>query len=382
MGNALNLDDDFAFLDIDEDLVNERTLKLTREDRGYTLEIIEDGKLIHKRSTKDIDFIKHKLDGIENEVSLYWQDKNGNMNIRLNEKDNQAEIIQLVNYEKYPKDVIFRTTIERIRQKETKRTKVVDQKKASTELIDKTRNALLGIATTVVLGTGCVLYVLGLDKDKVEVGEVSTYKVEVGAENGNEIQPTESEFSQIALDSFSENYDQLENQALEVTKMDTIELYDQPLIPIDLNIYMYEMAEKYGIPYISLMTIAHVESDGKFDNHAKVGCSGDEGFMQINPANYPVLFEKLGFTPDQIKNDDKVNIECAAFILQDICERNKTRNGPLNTDEMYREYNGGGNFRQIPATLDYLSKINSSIEECYNADHLISVEIPSLGVSK
>ena len=51
-------------------------------------------------------------------------------------------------------------------------------------------------------------------------------------------------------------------------------------------------------------------------------------------------------------------------------------------DEVYREYNGGGNFENVPATLDYLSKINSSIEQYYNSDHLISVEVPSLGVSK
>lgn len=376
MGNALNLDDDFAFLDVDKSIVKERILRLTREECGYTLEIIEDGRSIHKKTIKDIEFIKSKLAGIEDETSLYWQDKNGNMNIRLNEKDNQTEIAQFVNYEKYPKDVVFHTTIEKIKQKETRRTKVVNQKKASAELVEKTRKVLLGIGVITALGIGCGFYAFGLDADKVEVQEVLTYEVE------NEIQQSASKFEKFTFSSFSENDGQLENMKLEGNNTDTVDLYNQPLLSEDLNIYMYQMAEKYGVPYISLISIAHVESDGKFDNHAKVGCSGDEGVMQINPANYPALFEALGYTPDQIKNDDKVNIECAAYILEDICTRNICRNGTLNMDEVYREYNGGGNFRVISATLDYLSKINLSIEQYYNSDHLMSVEISNIGVSK
>ena len=158
-------------------------------------------------------------------------------------------------------------------------------------------------------------------------------------------------------------------------------LYDQPLLPLDLNVYMYQMAVKYDVSYTALIAIAHVESDGNFNNHAVIGCSGDEGFMQINPANYPVLCSELGYTPEQIKEDDKANIECAAFLLRDICKRNAQRNnGVLNEDEMYREYNGGGNFKIIPVTLDYLEYAKRAIDEFYNVDHLLYVRNPEVEV--
>ena len=95
-----------------------------------------------------------------------------------------------------------------------------------------------------------------------------------------------------------------------------------------------------------------------------------------------MLLEKLGYTPDQIQNDDRVNIECAAFLLQDMYNRNVNRNGKINMDELYREYNGGINFKNIPATEDYLEKIHQAMNIFYNDDNLVCVETPTLGVSK
>lgn len=379
--NALDIEEKTYLKNSTKD-VKKRVLKIVREELDYLLEIEEDGIIVHETRMKDIDSMKQQFEGIAEEVNLYWQDKNGAMNIRLNSKKNQTEIIQLVNYASYPKDVVFKTTLESIKKQEGLPKKVMDEKDAKEMLLNRMKKFVIGAAA---LGIGCVLYALHIDSDVDTLNEITRIESDFQKEDEDiELVGDESEvvISSIANSDFSRETEDLEGNSKMDLESNMLYLYNQPLLPTDLNIHMYQMAEKYNIPYISLMSIAHVESDGKFDNHAKVGCSGDEGIMQINPANYPAIFEALGYTPDQIKNDDKVNIECAAYILDDIRARNIRRNGTLNMDEVYREYNGGGNFKKIPATLDYLSKINSSIEQYYNSDHLISVEVSSLGVSK
>lgn len=379
--NALGIEEKVYLKNPNKD-VKKRVLKIVREELDYLLEIEEDGIIVHEIRTKDIDSMKQQFEGIAEEVNLYWQDKTGAMNIRLNSKEAQTEIIQLVNYASYPKDVVFKTTLEAIKKQEELPKKIVDEKTATEILLSRMKKFVIGATA---LGIGCVLYAFHIDSDVDTLNEITRIESDFQKEDEDvELVPEESKvvMNPISNSDFSMEKEDLEENSKVDSKSNMLYLYNQPLLPTDLNIYMYQMAEKYNIPYISLMSIAHVESDGKFDNHAKVGCSGDEGIMQINPANYPALFEALGYTPDQIKNDDKVNIECAAYILEDICTRNVRRNGIVNMDEVYREYNGGGNFENVPATLDYLSKINSSIEQYYNSDHLISVEVPSLGVSK
>jgi len=371
--NALSIDKKVDLEKLNQN-VDKRILKITREKLDYLLQIEEDGVIVHDMRIKDIDSIKQQLEGIAAEVNLYWQDKDGGMNIRLNSKENQTEIIQLVNYASYPKDVIFKTTLEMIQKEEKSSSKVVSEKEATNEFLGKVRKFLIGAT---VLGVSSVLYAFHIEPDVDKLNDQIRYEADPIEEN--------KEVAAIN-DGGKAVMDYAANVEVSTGDLDSdthmIYLYDQPLLPRELNIYMYQMSEKYHIPYQSLISIAHVESDGNFNNHGKTGCSGDQGVMQINPANYPVLFENLGYTPDQIQNDDQVNIECAAFLLQDMYERNKKRNGQVDMDELYREYNGGGDFKNIPATEDYLSKIHDAINLIYNDNNLICVEISELGVSK
>jgi len=356
--------------------VKKRILKITRENLDYLLQIDEDGMIVHETRMRDIDSLKQQFEGISQEVNLYWKDKNGAMNIRLNSKESQTEIIQFVNYALYSKDIVFKATLDAIKKQEEFPSKLVSEKKATEILLSRIRKLAIGAAT---LGIGCVLYAFHIDANVDLANEITRLESDLEQKNlesmNNEDKMVMNSVSN--LDVSSEVID-IEN----TEKNNLLYLYNQPLLSTDLNIYMYQMSKKYHVPYQSLISIAHVESDGNFNNHGKTGCSGDQGVMQINPANYPVLLEKLGYTPDQIQNDDQVNIECAAFLLQDMYNRNVKRNGSINMEELYREYNGGVNFKNIPATEEYLGKIHQAIDLVYNDNNLICVEIPELGVSK
>lgn len=354
--------------------VKKRILKITREKLDYLLQIDEDGVIVHEMRTRDIDSMKQQFEGIAEEVNLYWQDKNGGMNIRLNSKESQTEIIQFVNYASYPKDVVFKTTLEFIKRQEESSSKVVNEKEATEVLLSRVKRVLIGVTA---LGISYVLYAFHMNFDVDKVDEIIYYESNFQKES-EDIKSINDE-SKIIMDSIS-SFD-ISSEVVN-SENNIIYLYDQPLLPIDLNIHMYRMSEKYHVPYQALISIAHVESEGNFNNHAKTGCSGDQGVMQINPENYPVLLEELGYTPDQIQNDDKVNIECAAYLLEDMYDRNVKRNGQIDMDELYREYNGGGDFKNIPVTEEYLSKIYEAIELFYNSNHLIRIENPELGVSK
>ena len=237
-----------------------------------------------------------------------------------------------------------------------------------------------------LLGTGVVLYALHLDANTMQLIDKEQYEI-VYDEKEQEVENIFEEMELKSRYSINESVEKLpvtlvDKNIKHSNTYDFIELYQQPLLPTELNLHMYVMAQKYEIPYQSLITIAHVESDGKFDNHGIVGCTGDVGVMQINPSNFPILFEELGYTPEQIQNDDQANIECAAFLLKDICKRNNTRNGYLNMDEVYREYNGGGNFKNIPVTLKYLEKATTAMNQLYNSKNIISVKAPRTEVRK
>lgn len=375
-------------------------LKVFRKKDAYLLEAVEDGKVVQRTVVKELSLLKHQFEGIEDQMILFWQDKEGDMYIRLKSENHHIEEIALIDYATYSNDIIFRMIANKIYNHTRKKKRVLNCKKAPSHLIQQRNMALATLATA---GFGCLAAIFGLSSlDKLELVQ-PIVQIEAQEEDyldnfftGGSIEmvidqtrtfidevrnpsiPVATSYEQAYLYS-SKLKEEMESNPSEYV----MALYDQPLIPLDLNIHMYNMAMKYGTSYTALIAIAHVESDGNFSNHGVVGCSGDEGYMQINPTNYPVLFTELGYTPEQIKEDDKINVECAAFLLSDICKRNIRRNGgTLNEDEMYREYNGGGNFKIIPATLKYLEYAKRAIDEFYNPDHLIYVKNPEMGVKK
>lgn len=382
--------------------MEEETIKIKKERDSYSVKIYRNGEIVEKYPM-DFRELKEQLEGIEEKVFYYWENNFGSINFQLVSRDGPIQSIQFENYSRCSDDAFFRMIVHRVEQRLGKVQKVVNVKKAPSSLFQKAKKISLAV-TAIGLG----YYFLSLNPNVSPVSELSdVYEADFTGTSSLSHQLIEDivespkaleNFDVVNLDrkiyankTFDESIDSYE-KARKCSAIfrdggssfdsELILLYDQPLIPFELNMHMYEMSVAYDIPYTTLIVAAHVESDGNFNNHGVIGCSGDYGYMQINPCNFLAISESLGYDEQQILYDDKINIECAAFILKDICTRNSYRNGFVNLDEVFQEYNGGGNFKDIPSTLVYLEEASKCLKNYYNSQNLLYVKTSTLGLRK
>ena len=159
-------------------------------------------------------------------------------------------------------------------------------------------------------------------------------------------------------------------------------VYNQPNMDLNTQRIIKQVAEEYQVPYRYLMTIADVESDGKFDNHGIISSSDDYGVMQINKANIPTLCERLNTTPDSILYDDETNIRASATILKDIINLCEQKYGTVNDEEVYGCYNGWINWREKEISRNYVEKALNLQNTIYNDANMVNTEELEMKVSK
>ena len=151
---------------------------------------------------------------------------------------------------------------------------------------------------------------------------------------------------------------------------------------LDTQRIIKQVAEEYQVPYRYLMTIADVESDGKFDNHGIISSSDDYGVMQINKANIPTLCERLNTTADSILYDDETNIRASATILKDIINLCEQKYGTVNDEKVYGCYNGWINWREKEISRNYVEKALNLQNTIYNDANMVNTEELEMKVSK
>ena len=98
--------------------------------------------------------------------------------------------------------------------------------------------------------------------------------------------------------------------------------YDVPLSE-DLQDYIFDIAERYGVP--SEVIIAVIQKESDYNQYAVGGC-GEQGYMQIHPCNYETLHEELGVT-DLFSAEQ--NILSGAYLLSTFFGRYDTINEAL-----------------------------------------------------
>jgi len=150
-------------------------------------------------------------------------------------------------------------------------------------------------------------------------------------------------------------------------------LYNQPLMDIELQEYMKEISKTYDIPFQVMMTIAHVESGGNFNNNGVISSSDDYGYMQINKVNLEILCEELNVTVDEILNEPRVNIEASAYLLKNIKDICIKKYGEVINEEMYGMYNGWKNWKDKPISLNYVEKAKNAQQEFYTAENMLPI---------
>lgn len=338
--------------------MNEYLVKIKREEESYFIQVYQDGNLIAKSRIHEPLDLKKSLAPCENKISCVFSKDDGSMNF-FYKNPKEKGVVQFENYQDYKHDLVFQDFIQRVNSKLPRNKRVSAISKARAELIAIALTAALGVTTL-----GLVAYTfLSFDN----LGPVNIISDESDQPEEEELEDVPVTVSEVAEVSILAD-DDLDN---------VIGIYEHPVFSEEYNIYLHDLAEEYAIAYEDLLAIAYVESGGNFNNHGVVSATSDYGVFQINEGNFGVLEEELGYTPDQILYDDYANADCAAFLLADICERNVIRNGSIDRIEMFREYNGGSKFYNIPVTLDYATKAMKVKNELYTPENLKFIERPT-----
>lgn len=164
---------------------------------------------------------------------------------------------------------------------------------------------------------------------------------------------------------------------------ETVELvYNQPDISLDTQRLMKKIAEEYNIPFRYLITIADVESDGKFNNDGIVSYTKDYGIMQINEMNFNTLCQRLNTTPDMIRYDAETNIRASAEIISDIISLCQEKYGVVRDEEVYGCYNGWIDWRENEISVDYVAKAMEKQNTIYNDANMVDAQDIGMKVSK
>lgn len=105
----------------------------------------------------------------------------------------------------------------------------------------------------------------------------------------------------------------------EVEKAEQVEstYYDVPLSE-DIQDYIFELSEEYGVPSEVIIGVIRVESNYKAD---AVGGVGELGYMQIHPMNFEYLSEELGVTDF---TDPYQSILCGTYKLSKLYKKYDT----------------------------------------------------------
>lgn len=140
--------------------------------------------------------------------------------------------------------------------------------------------------------------------------------------------------------------------------------------PRETQEYIYYNSIIHDIPFNAMMSIAHVESGGYFNNKGVVSETNDYGFFQINIINHKEIYEKLGYTSDDLRDVDYMNIDAAAYLLEKMCNMYKDEIEKGDYENLFGTYNGWINWKQYEISRDYSQKCSKVYKEIYNKEEI------------
>ena len=137
----------------------------------------------------------------------------------------------------------------------------------------------------------------------------------------------------------------------------------------ELQIYAYNMAKKYGVPYELFLEMMYVESG--FQSH-KISSTNDYGMCQINISNHAYLTRQLGVTNFL---DPYQNIQAGAFFLARYFNSWRASSPDQTTLELHalNSYNRGeGSYRKYLANGNTASSWYYGIRVIEARDKLVA----------
>ncbi len=140
--------------------------------------------------------------------------------------------------------------------------------------------------------------------------------------------------------------------------------YDVPC-STEYQDYLREMCLEYNVPFRVLMTIGHNESGGEWNTNGHISKTNDLGVFQINKCNVDYINKNLGYTYDDLLNDEYKNGHSAIFILSEICAMYEQD----DFENIFGTYNGWTDWKKKEQSKKY-------VEHCLSYLNDIFYELP------
>ena len=341
--------------------MREISIGISYTEDGYLLNQYKNHKIINTQRIQNPNIIRELMAGIEYEAKSISFTKNyKDLLIYMNTPNKEQKKIIIEDYDKSIESPLISSIVQNVYE-QTQSSEIVEIHPASEKLQLLLKKMVL-TGTLIGVGTFLVGSLVKLQTKDLhpEIAVVTPMPITT------EQQPVEK----------TEMEKKIETELVTMVEQPPIEeklLYNQPLMDVEIREHIQKIAEEYEIPFQIMMTIAHVESGGNFNNNGLISKSDDYGYMQINKVNLEVLCEELDITVDEILNDPYVNIEASAYLLKNICNICEEKHGKLINREVYGMYNGWINWDEKPISRNYVEKAEVAEQEFYREDQMVPI---------
>ena len=345
--------------------------KLSHDD-GFLLRHEKNNQILKESIIRNEELLSQILKGSEKEIEQVYLKKDC-LTFCLPPEQHLNRKICFDQYSELRKIPVFSKVFKRAYLRATEPVGVDHYSKCSEELITKARNRVVAGTVTALCATLALTALSFSMRDNEEtLGKPISFNPTSTKEEIVEVEPS-SAFPM----------EEIMNQLNSYPEDEPVEMvYNQPNMDLDTQRIIKQVAEEYQVPYRYLMTIADVESGGKFNNHGVISSSNDYGMMQINQVNIPTICERLNTTQEDILYDDEINIKSSALLLKDIIDLCKQKYGTVTDEEVYGCYNGWLNWREKEISRNYVEKALNLQNTIYNDTNMINALELEMKVSK
>ncbi len=133
----------------------------------------------------------------------------------------------------------------------------------------------------------------------------------------------------------------------------------------EMQDYIFQISEKYNVPFEIIMVIIERESGGRWHTNGIISSTNDYGLTQINEINHKYIEENLGFTSDDLRYDPYKSIEAQAFLLKDILDYYQYTD-EIDYRNVFGTYNGWLKWYEIKGACEYADACMEILEEKFS----------------
>lgn len=151
-----------------------------------------------------------------------------------------------------------------------------------------------------------------------------------------------------------------ENKELEYSGMNLSHEYEYQIKEL-----CAKRAEEYNLDEEELfektLVIGDQESNGTWETNGIISATNDYGEFQINECNLKVIEEELGYTKEELLNDQYKNADAAIWLIANIM----TNKECVIEEDIYGMYNGWTTWKEKKESIKYVESCLARAEDYF-----------------